>query len=95
MLDELLTKLKTNFDFSEVDVQITEQEITEMGEEIEITSEAHYVANDRKDDQFVGCAILGIATAIISGDKHLLELGTIEDIPILYPRDYLKRIEKQ
>ncbi|MCA9414422.1 MAG: putative toxin-antitoxin system toxin component, PIN family [Candidatus Omnitrophica bacterium] len=95
MVDELLTKLQTSFDFSKDDLRITEKEIYAMSEEIEITGEARYIADDPKDDQFVECAILGRATAIVSGDKHLLNLGTIEGIPILNPKDFLMRMGNQ
>lgn len=95
MVDELLTKLQTSFDFSKDDLRITEKEIYAMSEKIEITGEARYIADDPKDDQFVECAILGRATAIVSGDKHLLNLGTIEGIPILNPKDFLMRMGNQ
>lgn len=48
------------------------------------------VKEDPKDDKFLACALSADASFIISGDKHLLDLKRIKNIPILTPREYLK-----
>jgi len=34
------------------------------------------------------------ACFIISGDKHLLDLGEFKNIPILAPREFIKTVKK-
>jgi uncharacterized protein len=45
---------------------------------------------DPSDDKFLACALAGNADYIVSGDKHLLNLGIYQGIQILTPSDFLK-----
>ena len=53
--------------------------------------ELHVVTADPEDDKFIACAVELKAKAIVSGDHHLLELGTYIDIPILSPSEFLHK----
>lgn len=48
------------------------------------------VKDDPTDDKYVVCAIEGDADFIISGDKHLLNLGSYKNIRILTVREFLE-----
>jgi putative PIN family toxin of toxin-antitoxin system len=48
------------------------------------------IPRDPDDNMFVECALLGRAQFIISGDKHLLNLGSYEQIEILPPADFVR-----
>lgn len=58
------------------------------------TPDLRVVAADPDDDKFIACAVALKAEAIVSGDHHLLELGTYIDIPILSPDNFLSRLNK-
>ena len=47
------------------------------------------VCEDQDDDKFLACAIASKSKYIISGDKHLLKIGTFLDIAIVTPRHFL------
>lgn len=47
------------------------------------------VKDDPDDDRILECAVAAQAQAIISGDRHLLQLGSFESIPVLTPRQFL------
>lgn len=47
------------------------------------------VADDPDDDKFISCAVAAGASHIISGDPHLLALGTYQNIRILTPSQFL------
>lgn len=47
---------------------------------------------DPDDDKFIECAVAGSAKYIVSGDSHLLGIGTVLDIPIITPSEFLKKI---
>ena len=47
------------------------------------------VAKDPEDDTIIIAAVEGHADCIISGDKHLKDLGEYEGIPILTPADFV------
>ncbi|NLS76220.1 MAG: putative toxin-antitoxin system toxin component, PIN family [Chloroflexi bacterium] len=47
------------------------------------------IERDPTDDRYLECAVAGEAQIIVSGDKHLLELGTYQGIQILSPAGFL------
>lgn len=49
-------------------------------------------ASDPDDDAVLACAIAVKATAIVSGDRHLLDLSTYAGIPILDVHQFLQRV---
>ena len=50
---------------------------------------------DPDDNKFVAVAVASRAEAIISGDGHLLELGSNCDITILTPAQFLDNVWKR
>ena len=53
------------------------------------------VPQDPRDEMFLACAVDAYADYIVSGDKHLLDLHTYKNIPILTVKQFADRIEKQ
>jgi uncharacterized protein len=49
---------------------------------------------DPDDEMFLVCALEGKAQVIISGDHHLLDLGSFQGIPILTSRIFLDILNK-
>ena len=49
------------------------------------------VEADREDDNILIAAVEGRADCIISGDKHLRDLGSYQDIPILSPAEFVEQ----
>lgn len=58
------------------------------------TLELKVVEEDPTDDKYLECAIEGGADFIISGDKHLKNIGSFRGIPIVSPAEFLERINK-
>ncbi len=50
---------------------------------------------DPKDTKFLSLAKAAGAHAIVSGDAHLLDLGTYEGIPVLTPAQFLDVLEQE
>lgn len=48
------------------------------------------VADDPDDDMFIACAVAASASVIVSGDPHLLALGSFRNIRILAPAQFLE-----
>jgi putative PIN family toxin of toxin-antitoxin system len=49
------------------------------------------IADDPDDDKFLACAVATNASAIISGDPHLLGLGSYRNISIMTPTQFLEQ----
>jgi uncharacterized protein len=47
------------------------------------------VPDDADDDMVVECAVIGGATHIVTGDRHLLSLGTYENIAIVKAAEFV------
>jgi predicted nucleic acid-binding protein len=56
-----------------------------------ITDAAGAVLEDPKDDMFLACACDSAADVIVSGDRHLLQLGSFRGIPVVTVRAFLER----
>ncbi len=92
MLEELLEKLRSSFNFPEEDLQIVKNEFVETGERVEIGGGLRVVPEDQDDDKFIECALAGSATIIVSGDKHLLRVRAYEGIRMMSPTEFIQSI---
>jgi putative PIN family toxin of toxin-antitoxin system len=91
MMAELSEKLRKPFGFSENHVQAVLYDIRRISERVDITGDVHVVGDDPDDDKFIECALVADATAVVSDDHHLHELGSYEGIPILSAAEFLAR----
>jgi putative PIN family toxin of toxin-antitoxin system len=48
---------------------------------------------DPEDEIFLSCALDGEVDCIVSGDRHLLDLGVFGEIPILTVQEFMSRLE--
>lgn len=76
----------TDLQLAEIDESF--REFTELVEPHETPA---VVADDPDDDHFLACADSGAADCLVTGDPHLLTLGSYKGIPILSPADFLSR----
>lgn len=53
------------------------------------------IEDDPDDDRVLECAITGKADYIVSGDRHLLKLGSYEGIPIMTVRQFMDAVEAE
>jgi len=52
------------------------------------------VSADRDDDYVLACALDGGVDCIVTGDPHLLDLKSYNNIPILTPREFVEKALK-
>jgi uncharacterized protein len=45
---------------------------------------------DPSDNRYLECAIEGKADSLVTGDRHLLELGVYRQVEVLTPREFVK-----
>jgi predicted nucleic acid-binding protein len=62
-----------------------------VSERVEVKGQIQVVVDDPDDDKFVECALVAGASAIVSGDHRLLQLGNYQGIPILSAAEFLAR----
>ena len=52
------------------------------------------IKEDPSDDKFIRCAEAGKATIVISGDKHLIDLGSYGKVKIVTPGVFLATLQE-
>ena len=57
------------------------------------TPTLHVIDKDPDDNKFIECAVVLKATAVISGDKAVLDTKNYMGIKILTPREFLERFK--
>ncbi|MDG2990681.1 putative toxin-antitoxin system toxin component, PIN family [Candidatus Synechococcus calcipolaris G9] len=89
ILDELAEKLLMKFKFSEDMTQSAVKEVRDFSRLVKISGTLKVVPDDPDDDMIVECAVVGNATHIVTGDKHLLALTNYQDIVILKAAEFV------
>ena len=95
ILSELREKLIDKFGIPEAEVAVIVNRLDAYAETVPVLGRAGWVVQDADDDKFIDAALSGGATIIVSGDRHLLALGTVEEIEILTARQFLDRLASQ
>ena len=91
---ELSTKLREKFSFTENQIQAVVYQIHQVGEPVTISGKLHVIRHDADDDKFVECAVAGGASFVVSGDHHILDLGTYNDIRMISPHECVTLFSK-
>ena len=89
IMDEFAEKLLLKFKFSEDKTQFAVDEILNFSRMIEISGTLKAVPNDADDDMVIECAVMGNASHIVTGDKHLLSLVKYQEIAIAKATDFV------
>ena len=62
---------------------------------VEPTYVPRIVPGDPDDDHVVACAVEAGVNTIVSGDRHLLSLGSYAEVTILPPSAFLRRLDAE
>ena len=89
ILDEFSEKLVSKFGFTQAESQTAVHEVESISSVVTIVGSLQVLA-DADDDKVLECAVVGLATHVVSGDRrHVLPLGTFQGIRIVSPADFL------
>lgn len=72
-----------------------EQYLAVLSDEIELVTPEpgiEVVERDPDDDAFLACAVAGDAAYVVSGDDHLLELGSYRGIGVVTPAEFVRQM---
>ena len=92
ILEELRAVLVTKFRHAATDADEAIGLILSVAELVEISGEFRVVLDDPDDDKFVETAQAGRADLIVSGDHHLLALGSTAGVPVITAREFLDQL---
>jgi putative PIN family toxin of toxin-antitoxin system len=89
ILDEIARVLSTKFRVSTEDAREMREEISGFTKLIAATEALDVVKADPTDNKVLECAVAAGSETVITGDRHLLELGTFRAITIMTVSDFL------
>jgi putative PIN family toxin of toxin-antitoxin system len=94
IIDEYIKVLAyPKFELSEAEINyILYNEILTYFDIIQIKDTPLIIKVNPSDDKFIHCAKTGNASAIISGDQHLLRCKSYQKIKILTPAEFLTKL---
>jgi len=68
-------------------------EIASLAESVEPKEQVTLITEDPDDDRILECALASGADAIVSGDGHLLSLGSFRSIAVLSPAACVEKFQ--
>ena len=96
ILHEFQEKLEIKFDYSSMRARAAADEVRAFSQLAVITNTLQVIKIDPDDDKVLECAVIGNATHIVTGDRrHLLPLGSYQDISIVTAADFLTLVFMQ
>ena len=93
LLDELDEKLQAKFEMTMEDAAFLRARLETVAEIVEPEEVLDVIAEDPDDNRVLECAVKGRADLIVSGDRHLLKLGSYQGIAIVTVRQFLESAE--
>ena len=69
--------------------------VAALSEVVELPEAIPRICRDPNDDRVIACAVVGDADVIVSGDRDLLALERVGEIPILSAAQFLAHLERE
>ncbi len=92
-LERVLRYAKLRFD--ETLVRTSLEDLLAIAEVVEIEFRLDVIPDDPTDNRVLECAVTIGAHWIVSGDKHLLRIGTFQGIDIITTAEALRRLDSE
>lgn len=89
ILDEFQEKLLGKLKYETERAQALVQEVMDYSQIVTLTNTLRVVDADPDDDMVVECAIVGNATYIVTGDKHLISISSYQNVTIVKAAEFL------
>ena len=87
-----LRKYPERFHMDEQEIQQEVETVRYFAEFVDPDEEINAVEDDPDDDKFVEAAVAGDVDFLVSGDSHLLSLGSYGDVDIVTPRTFYEQL---
>ena len=82
--------IRNRYDYTATEVDVFVAYLQEISTIIEQLPEISVIERDPKDDMIIACAVAASANYIVSRDRHLLDLGSYQDMQIVTPEHFMQ-----
>ncbi|MBF0531631.1 MAG: putative toxin-antitoxin system toxin component, PIN family [Candidatus Omnitrophica bacterium] len=86
------SRIKQKYFLKDADIQALFVLLEQEAVLIPYPEPVRIIKDDPDDDKFIACALAADADYIVSGDRHLLDIGKYQSIKIVKVRDFLGSI---
>ena len=86
---------RPKFNIAQGEIVAVTDYLLQLAEFVTPEEEIHVIVADPTDDKFLEAAVAGRVNYIVSGDKHLLELESFREIPIITAREFVGLFENR
>jgi uncharacterized protein len=93
IIAEALRVLRDKFYRTPEGLAETDRQLRVIARLVEPIESLLVIEADPTDDRILECAVAAQAEAIVSGDTHLLSLGSFREMPILRVAEFLRRLQ--
>jgi putative PIN family toxin of toxin-antitoxin system len=94
ILEETLRVLRDKFHRTPEELKETDKQLRVVGRIVAPTESINAVDADPSDDRILECAVAAKAEVVVSGDKHLLTLGSFRGMPIQRVGEFLAAFQE-
>ena len=95
ILDQLADVLVRKFEWPNPDVPEVRRQFGLFARRVVPTQVIHAVADDPDDNAILECTVAAGSEYIVSGDRHLLQLGAFRSIRVLKVADFLEVLRQR
>jgi putative PIN family toxin of toxin-antitoxin system len=95
ILDEMEDVLARKFPFTPEEAAVARTRIKAMARTVNPTQTLDVVKEDPSDNRILECAVASGSDYLVTGDRHLLRLGSYGGITILNVSDFLDLVSAQ
>jgi len=88
--DEIAGVLRKKFGWQEEAIRVALARIADFAEPVSPTHTVRAIAEDPSDDRILECAQAANSDYIVTGDQHLLRLGSFGTTRIVRPAEFLQ-----
>jgi len=92
ILEEFRSVLVAKFRFTTTDADEAAGLVRSSAVLVEVSGRLQVVRDDPDDDKFIETARVGRADLLVSGDHHLLGLGSAAGVNVITAREFLDRL---
>jgi len=90
ILSEIMRVLHDKFRWSDEALALAKDRLADFTKTVQPGQAVQIVTRDPTDNKILDCALAAKSDYVVTGDKHLLDLGQVGDVKIVKPADFLR-----
>ena len=86
--------IRNRYHYTTTDADTFVAQLREISTVVTQLPEISVIERDPKDDMIIACAVAAFVDYIVSRDRHLLDLGSYQDVRIVTPESFMQTLRE-